>query len=69
LKSGAAERRARFVCESLAKIAAVAALVEAGSPFAALYAGTRLGGSPFAQFGSSDLGGSETPLIDRALAA
>jgi putative acyl-CoA dehydrogenase len=69
LKSGAAERRARFLCESLAKIAAVAALVEAGSPFAALYAETRLGGSPFAQFGSADLGGSETSLIDRALAA
>ncbi|MDO8973244.1 acyl-CoA dehydrogenase family protein [Reyranella sp.] len=69
LKSGAAERRARFVCESLAKIAAVAALVEAGSPFAALYAETRLGGSPFAQFGSADLGGSETVLMDRALAA
>ncbi len=69
LKSGAAERRARFLCESLAKIAAVAALVEAGSPFAALYAETRLGGSPFAQFGSADLGDSETALIDRALAA
>jgi len=69
LKSGAAERRARFLCESLAKIAAVAALVEAGSPFAALYAETRLGGSPFAQFGSADLGDSETALMDRALAA
>lgn len=69
LKSGAAERRARFLCESLAKIAAVAALVEAGSPFAALYAETRFGGPPFAQFGSADLGGSETALMDRALAA
>ncbi|WP_422008575.1 acyl-CoA dehydrogenase family protein [Reyranella sp.] len=69
LKSGAAERRARFLCESLAKIAAVAALVEAGSPFAALYAETRLSGSPFAQFGSADLGDSETALMDRALAA
>ncbi len=47
----------------------MAALVEAGSPFAALYAETRLGGSPFAQFGSADLGDSETALIDRALAA
>ena len=67
LKSGTAERRARFLCESLAKIAAVAALVEAGSPFAALYAETRLGGSPFAQFGSADLGNSDTALMDRAL--
>jgi len=47
----------------------VAALVEAGSPFAALYAETRLGGSPFAQFGSADLGDSEMALMDRALAA
>jgi putative acyl-CoA dehydrogenase len=69
LKSATAERRARFVCEGLAKLAAVAALVEAGSPFAALYAETRLGGSPFAQFGSSDLGSSEIALMDRALAA
>ena len=67
LKSGTAERRARFLCEGLAKIAALAALVEAGSPFAALYAGTRLGGMPFAQFGSADLGSSETALMDRAL--
>jgi hypothetical protein len=47
----------------------VAALVEAGSPFAALYAETRLGASHFGQFGTADLGGSETALMDRALAA
>lgn len=69
LKSGNAERRARFLCEGLAKIAAVAALAEAGSPFAALYADTRLGGAHFAQYGAVDLGASETSLIDRALAA
>ncbi|MDB5486747.1 MAG: alkylation response protein, partial [Reyranella sp.] len=69
LKSGEAERRARFLCEGLAKIAAVAALVEAGSPFAALYAETRLGAPHFAQFGTADLGSSETTLMDRALAA
>ncbi|TAJ36818.1 MAG: DNA alkylation response protein [Reyranella sp.] len=69
LKSGDAERRARFLCEGLAKIAAVAALVEAGSPFAALYAESRLGSQHFAQYGAADLGNAETALIDRALAA
>jgi len=69
LKSGNAERRARFLCEGLARIAAVAALVEAGSPFAALYADARLGPSHFAQYGAVDLGAAETALMDRALAA
>ncbi len=69
LKSGDAERRARFLCEGMAKIAAVAALVEAGSPFAALYAETRLGATHFAQYGAADLGDAGTALIDRALAA
>lgn len=69
LKSGNAERRARFLCEGLAKIAAVAALVEAGSSVAALYAETRLGSQHFAQYGAADLGDAETSLIDRALAA
>ena len=69
LKSGDAERRARFLCEGLAKIAAVAALAEAGSPFAAVYADSRLGNTRFAQYGAADLGSAETSLIDRALAA
>lgn len=69
LKSGDAERRARFLCEGLAKIAAVAALAEAGSPFAAVYAEQRLGTGRFAQFGAADLGEAETKLVDRALAA
>ena len=68
LKSAEAERRARFVCEGLARIAALAALVEAGSPFAALYGETRLGAGHFAQFGTADLGDAETGLMDRALA-
>src|SRR5215468_12135671 len=37
LQSGDAERRARFLCEGLAKIAALAALAEAKSDFATLY--------------------------------
>ena len=69
LRSGEAERRARFLCEGLARIAAVAALAEAGSPFAALYGDTRLGGLRLGQYGAADLGGAEQPLMDRALAA
>jgi len=69
LRSGAAERRARFLCEGLAKIAALAALAEAKSDFAPLYGDTRLGNIHFAQFGTNDLGAAETALIERALTA
>ena len=69
LRSGDAERRARFLCEGLAKIAALAALAEAKSDFATLYGDTRLAGPKFAQFGTADLGGAEQALMDRALAA
>jgi putative acyl-CoA dehydrogenase len=70
LRSGDAERRARFLCEGLAKIAALAALVEAKSDFATLYGDTRLAGDRFAQFGTADIGlAAETRLMDRALAA
>ncbi|MDP2375099.1 acyl-CoA dehydrogenase family protein [Reyranella sp.] len=69
LKSADAERRARFLCEGLARIAALAALVDANSPFATLYGETRLGTGHFAQFGTADLGTAETSLMDRALAA
>ena len=67
LKSADAERRARFLCEGLARIAALAALVDAGSEFAALYGESRLGAGHFAQFGTADLGVAETLLMDRAL--
>jgi putative acyl-CoA dehydrogenase len=69
LRSGDAERRASFLCEGLARIAALAALAEAKSDFATLYGDTRLGGTTFAQFGTADLGGAEGALVDRALAA
>jgi putative acyl-CoA dehydrogenase len=69
LRSGEAERRARFLCEGLAKIAALAALAEAGSAFATLYGETRLGATHFAQFGAADLGSHEIALMDRALDA
>ena len=69
LQSGEAERRARFVCESLARLAAVAALAEAGSPYAGSYGATRLTGTPFAQFGSRDIEFRiEAQLMERALA-
>ena len=69
LTSPDAERRARFLCEGLARIAALAALAEADAPFASLYGETRLGQMQFGQFGAADLGGSEQTLMDRALAA
>jgi putative acyl-CoA dehydrogenase len=69
LKSPDAERRARFLCEGLARLAALAALVEAKSDFATLYGDARLGADRFGQFGTADLGGAETSLMDRALAA
>jgi putative acyl-CoA dehydrogenase len=69
LQSPDAERRARFLCEGLARIAALAALAEADSPFATLYGETRFGGFRFAQFGTADLGAAEPALMDRALAA
>ena len=47
----------------------MAALAEANSPFATLYGDTRLSGFLFSQYGASDLGGSETALMDRAFAA
>ena len=69
LQSGDAERRARFLCEGLAKIAALAALAEAKSDFASLYGDTRLTGARFAQFGTADLGSAEQALMDRAAGA
>jgi putative acyl-CoA dehydrogenase len=69
LKSRDAERRARFLCEGLARIAALAALAETNSPFASLYGETRFAGGRFAQFGTSDLGSAEVALLDRAFAA
>ena len=69
LSSNQAEREARRICERLARLAAVAALVESGSPFAGTYANTRLVGIPFGQFGTHDFGHRfETELMDRALA-
>src|SRR4051812_2292981 len=64
LKSPDAERRARFLCEGLARLAALAALAEAKSDFATLYGDTRLGANHFGQFGTADLGSAETALMD-----
>ena len=69
LRSPDAERRARFLCEGLARLAALAALVEAKSDFATLYGDSRLGANHFVQFGTADLGSAETSLMERALAS
>lgn len=60
------QSHARFVCETLARLAALAALVESGSPFSVAYA-TRFGPRSFATFGCRDLGAYEEPLLTRAL--
>ena len=69
MRSGEAERRARYVCETLAHLAALAALCEAGSDFAADYARTRLDGSARGTWGVCDLKENEAALIARAFAA
>jgi len=69
MRSGEAERRARYVCESLAHLAALAALCEAGSRFAPDYARTRLDGQARGTWGVCDLRRSEAALIERAFAA
>ena len=69
MRSGEAERRARYVCESLAHLAALAALCEAGSRFAPDYARTQLDGQARGTWGVCDLRRSEAALIERAFAA
>jgi putative acyl-CoA dehydrogenase len=69
MRLGEAERRARYVCESLAHLAALAALCEAGSRFAPDYARTRLDGQARGTWGVCDLRRSEAALIERAFAA
>ena len=65
----APRRAARRRLWSRSSVAALAALAEANSPFAALYGDARLNNTHFAQFGTADLGAAEQPLMDRALAA
>jgi putative acyl-CoA dehydrogenase len=68
MRSGEAERRARFLCENLAHLAALAGLCEAGSAFAADYARTRLDGTARGTWGVCDLAQNEAALIERAAA-
>ncbi len=63
----APERRARFLVESLARLAALAALCDAQSPFAEAYAATRFDGLPNATYGCCDLACCEEALLQRAL--
>ena len=70
LHDGEPQRHARFICESLARLAAVAALVDTGSAFAEIYARTRLSGGSLSQYGGHDLAfRTETELMERALIA
>ena len=69
LKSDRIEYRARYLCERLAQLAAVASLVEANSTFAGSYAESRLANGEGAQFGAADLDPRvEEILLERALA-
>jgi putative acyl-CoA dehydrogenase len=67
LRSDARESYARFTCERLARVAALAALCEIDSPFAAAYASKWLGGAPFATYGCHDLRLVEESLLERTL--
>lgn len=60
------QSHARFVCETLARLAALAALAESRSPFSSAYA-KRFEGPSFATFGCRDLRRCEEPLLARAL--
>jgi putative acyl-CoA dehydrogenase len=67
LAGPSAESGARRIAETLAKLATVAALVENGSPFAGLYAASRLAGG-YDQLGAADIPmADQTKLLDRAL--
>jgi hypothetical protein len=60
------ERRARAVAESLARLAAAAALAERSPALATLYRGARFEGHD-THYGAADLGSQEAALIDRIL--
>lgn len=69
LQGAAGERSARRLIEGLGKLGAVAALVEANSPFAGLYAETRIAGPHHDHFGAADIpAGAEAALLERAWA-
>ena len=61
------ERRARLIAETLGRLAAVAALVEANSPLAEVYATTRLQRSSHTTYGTCDLLAVERLLLSRIL--
>lgn len=68
LASPAAEARARYIAETLAKLATAAALAECGSPFAAMYAASRLH-APSNYFGAVEIPNRDAEaLMARALA-
>jgi putative acyl-CoA dehydrogenase len=68
LRRHGAEARGRALTEQLARLAAVAALMESSPPLAESYAATRLRTS-HSTWGASDPGATGTLLIERVLAA
>jgi len=63
------DRHARRLIEGLGKLAAVAALVEARSPFASPYAAARIWGGSHDHYGAADIApGTGTALLERAWA-
>jgi putative acyl-CoA dehydrogenase len=68
MTDSARQSHARFICETSARLAALAALVRCGSPFARAYAATRLEQPFHATYGCRDLRALEEPLLARAFA-
>jgi putative acyl-CoA dehydrogenase len=61
------ESRARLIAEKLARLGALAALIEANGSLAEAYAAARLQGTPCATFGTGDLRGVQSLLLSRVL--
>ncbi|MBO0733012.1 MAG: DNA alkylation response protein, partial [Methylocapsa sp.] len=65
--SSGRECQARIIAEKLARLGALAAVLEANGTLAEAYAATRLKGAPHATFGACDLGSAQSLLISRIL--
>ncbi len=66
--SAARESQARVIAEKLARLGALAALIEANGTLAEAYAATRLNGAPHATYGACDLKSTQSLLLSRVLA-
>jgi putative acyl-CoA dehydrogenase len=61
------ESQARLIAEKLARLGALAALIEANDTLAEAYAATRLTGAPHAAYGACDLKSVQSFLLSRVL--